>query len=107
MLRGSRRRRRDRLRLWLPCRGSSGSGSCGHLSSFGDQLFELLAAAIAVDDNRLPDVVISHLCVIAPVVPKVFHDVIGDHFFVCCGHRFVPVLCVLKIRSPSRLRAVG
>jgi hypothetical protein len=37
---------------------------------------------------------ISHLCVVPLVVPDVFHDVVIDHFFGCCGHRRVPV-CVL------------
>ena len=105
---GNRRKRRGRLRLWWPRRGSSGR-SCWHLLSLGDEFFELLAAAIAVDDNRLPHVVISHLCVVAAIVPKVFHDVVIDHFFGCCAHSFVPALCVcvcvLKIRSPSRLGA--
>jgi hypothetical protein len=51
--------------------------------------------------------VISHLCVVPSVVPDVFHDVVIDHFFGCCAHGFVPALCVLKIQSPSRIRAVS
>jgi hypothetical protein len=91
MLRSSRRKRGDRLRLWSPRLGSSGSGSCGHLLSLGDEFFELLAGAIVKDDNRLPHVVISHLRVAAAVVPDVFHHVVVDHFFGCCAHSFVPV----------------